>query len=185
MDPASPRPDHVPAIRPAPAHRDPRGGPDGPGADRRAPFPTSLPTGTHTPPRRPRPPPTLRRGVRRPCPRAPALPGRPHPARAPCRGRRPSPGTVPLAVVSADDGRIVHAGLAATGLDGLFRTVIAREHVTRLKPAPEAYRLAARRLGPDPGRCLAFEDTDDGIAADRTAGMPVDVRHPVWYPRRP
>ncbi|MFE7593742.1 HAD family hydrolase [Kitasatospora sp. NPDC057512] len=94
--------------------------------------------------------------------------------------------TVPLAVASANDGRVVRAGLAASGLDGLFRTVIAREHVARLKPAPDAYLLAAAELAVGPGRCLAFENTHEGVTAALAAGMPViDVRDHTWTAQRP
>ncbi|MEW1658661.1 HAD family phosphatase [Streptomyces sp. NPDC093707] len=89
--------------------------------------------------------------------------------------------SVPLAVASANDGQVVRASLTAVGLTDLFDTVIAREHVTRLKPAPEVYRLAAARLSVAPHRCLAFENTDQGIAAAHAAGVPViDVRHRAW-----
>lgn len=82
-----------------------------------------------------------------------------------------------VAVASANDGSIVRAGLAVAGLTEVITTVVAREDVTRLKPAPEAYLLAARRLGVRADRCLAYENTDDGVAAARAAGMDViDVR---------
>jgi HAD superfamily hydrolase (TIGR01509 family) len=90
-------------------------------------------------------------------------------------------GIVPLAVASANDGQVVRAGLAATGLGGLFEVVVAREHVSRLKPSPEAYLLAAEKLGVDPHRCLAFENTDEGITAASAAGVPVmDIRDEHW-----
>ncbi|WP_053675351.1 HAD family hydrolase [Streptomyces sp. WM4235] len=89
--------------------------------------------------------------------------------------------SVPLAVASANDGHVVRAGLTATGLADLFEIVVAREHVTRLKPAPDAYLQAAAQLAVPPHRCLAFENTDEGIAAALTAGMPViDVRPSNW-----
>jgi NAD(P)-dependent dehydrogenase (short-subunit alcohol dehydrogenase family) len=63
--------------------------------------------------------------------------------------------------------------------------IIAREDVPRLKPAPDAYLLAAGRLGLDPRQCLAYENTDAGIAAAVAAGMDVvDVRERVWSIRR-
>lgn len=95
-------------------------------------------------------------------------------------------GTVPMAVASANDGQVVRAGLAVAGLDDLFGIVVAREHVTRLKPAPDAYLLAAAELGTAPGNCLAFENTDEGITAALTAGLPViDIRDRTWTARQP
>ncbi|MFE1791962.1 HAD family hydrolase [Streptomyces sp. NPDC059525] len=86
----------------------------------------------------------------------------------------------PVAVASANDGAIVRAGLAAAGLSDVVAVVVAREDVTRLKPAPDAYEAAARLLSVPAARCLAYENTDEGVTAARTAGMHViDVRHPT------
>ncbi|MFD6891412.1 HAD family hydrolase [Streptomyces sp. NPDC059957] len=94
-------------------------------------------------------------------------------------------GTVPMGVASANDGQVVRAGLAAIGLDNLFQTVIGREHVARLKPAPDAYLLAAAELAVPPSQCLAFENTDEGITAALAAGLPViDVRNRTWTAQR-
>lgn len=71
----------------------------------------------------------------------------------------------------------MRAGLATAGLAEVTTTVVAREDVTRLKPVPEAYLLAARRLDVRADRCLAYENTEEGVAAARAAGMDViDVR---------
>jgi HAD superfamily hydrolase (TIGR01509 family) len=60
---------------------------------------------------------------------------------------------------------------------GWFDVVITGEDVVEGKPAPDAFRQAATGLGVPPERCLAFEDTDAGVAAARSAGMQVfDVR---------
>ncbi|KOU27418.1 hypothetical protein ADK53_37140 [Streptomyces sp. WM6373] len=89
--------------------------------------------------------------------------------------------TIPTAVASANDGQVVHAGLAAVGLADLFGVIVAREHVALLKPAPDAYLLAAEKLGTAPHHCLAFENTAEGIAAARAAGIPViDIRENIW-----
>ncbi|MFB6532279.1 HAD family hydrolase [Streptomyces sp. NPDC056399] len=88
---------------------------------------------------------------------------------------------LPVAVASANDGQVVRAGLAAAGLADLFDLVIAREHVTRLKPKPDAYLLAVTQLAIAPERCLVFENTDDGITAALTVGMSViDVGEDIW-----
>ncbi|MFD7030219.1 HAD family hydrolase [Streptomyces sp. NPDC059917] len=84
----------------------------------------------------------------------------------------------PVAVASANDGAIVRAGLAAAHLSGLVTVVVAREDVTRLKPAPDAFQAAARSLDVPAERCLVYENTDEGVAAARAAGMHVvDVRN--------
>ncbi|MFD3788742.1 HAD family hydrolase [Streptomyces cyaneofuscatus] len=95
-------------------------------------------------------------------------------------------GTVPIAVASANDGHVVRAGLGAIGLGDLFQIIVAREHVTHLKPAPDAYLLAAGELAVPPSRCLAFENTDEGITAALAADLPViDVREHTWTAQRP
>jgi len=45
--------------------------------------------------------------------------------------------------------------------------------VQRGKPAPDIYLAAARRLGVEPTRCLAFEDALAGVQSARAAGMHV------------
>ncbi|WP_059012546.1 HAD family hydrolase [Streptomyces specialis] len=81
------------------------------------------------------------------------------------------------AVASGGGGSVVRAGLAATGLVGLFDVVVTREDAPRGKPAPDLFLEAARRLAIPPIRCLVIEDADEGIDAARAAGMDVvDVR---------
>ncbi len=45
------------------------------------------------------------------------------------------------------------------------------DDVTRGKPNPDLFLLAARRLGADPRECIVVEDSDVGIEAARRAGM--------------
>lgn len=65
--------------------------------------------------------------------------------------------------------------LEALELAELFAVVVANgEHggPARLKPAPDGYLLAARRLGVEPAECLVIGDRDDADgAAARAAGM--------------
>ncbi|WP_381805685.1 HAD family hydrolase [Streptomyces niveus] len=92
----------------------------------------------------------------------------------------------PVAVASANDGRIVRAGLAVAGLAHLFPVIVAREDVAALKPAPDAYLTVAARLGLDPTSCLAYENTDEGISAAHAARMDViDIRTTPWTTHRP
>lgn len=51
--------------------------------------------------------------------------------------------------------------------------LIGGEDVTRGKPSPEGYLLAASHLGVDPTRCVVFEDTVRGVSAGRAAGAKV------------
>jgi HAD superfamily hydrolase (TIGR01509 family) len=92
--------------------------------------------------------------------------------------------TVPMAVASANDTQVVHAGLAALGLSQAFGAVVGRGDVLRHKPHPDAYLAAAAGLGVAAPRCLAFDNTDDGVASALAAGMDViDVR--TWTMLKP
>jgi beta-phosphoglucomutase-like phosphatase (HAD superfamily) len=54
-----------------------------------------------------------------------------------------------------------------------FRAVVAGDEVHDGKPHPEAYLTAADRLGVDPTRCVAIEDSPTGIASAEAAGCAV------------
>ncbi|MER5648443.1 HAD family phosphatase [Streptosporangium sp. NPDC002524] len=86
-------------------------------------------------------------------------------------------GRVPMAVASGGARQAVEETLRVTGLLPLFDTVVTRDDVRYGKPAPDVYLLAARRLGVAPHACVAYEDTDEGVASALAAGMTViDVR---------
>jgi sugar-phosphatase len=63
--------------------------------------------------------------------------------------------------------RLRHAGLPVPAV------LITADDVKRGKPDPEAYLLAAARLGVRPGACVVVEDAPAGISAARAAGMRV------------
>ncbi|MEU0726937.1 HAD-IA family hydrolase [Streptomyces sp. NPDC006140] len=73
------------------------------------------------------------------------------------------------AVVTSATRRLAEARLDAVGI--LPKTLVAADDITRGKPDPEPYLLAARTLGVDPARCVVFEDAPAGLAAGRAAGM--------------
>jgi beta-phosphoglucomutase len=61
--------------------------------------------------------------------------------------------------------------LGGLDLSRRFEVVVGTEEVTRGKPAPDLFLAAARRLGVEGARCLAFEDAVNGVRAARAAGM--------------
>jgi sugar-phosphatase len=73
------------------------------------------------------------------------------------------------AVVTSATRRLAEARLDAVGIR--TKTLITADEVTRGKPDPEPYLLAARRLGVDPADCVVFEDAPAGLTAGRAAGM--------------
>jgi HAD superfamily hydrolase (TIGR01509 family) len=56
---------------------------------------------------------------------------------------------------------------------GTFQTLVTGDQVERGKPDPEAYLSAAGRLGVDPARCVAIEDSPAGVASAEAAGCVV------------
>lgn len=82
---------------------------------------------------------------------------------------------VPLAVVSSSSHHWVDGWLAKLGLAGYFHTTVCRGDAPRIKPAPDLFVEAARRLGVVPAACLVIEDSHNGLTAARAAGMPAWV----------
>lgn len=80
-------------------------------------------------------------------------------------------GRVPLGLASSSPRSLVSAALAGAGLDGAFDESVCGDEVERPKPAPDIYQAVCRRLGAEPGRAVAFEDSPTGAAAARAAGM--------------
>jgi HAD superfamily hydrolase (TIGR01509 family) len=68
------------------------------------------------------------------------------------------------------------------GFDGAFAVTISSEEVARGKPAPDVYLEAARRLGIAPDRCVAIEDSANGLRAADAAGMAVVAVPNPHYP---
>jgi beta-phosphoglucomutase len=79
----------------------------------------------------------------------------------------------PVAVVSAALRDEIEPVLRAAGILELFSVVLSQDDVTRGKPDPQPYLLAAERLGVPPGELLVFEDTDVGVASAKAAGARV------------
>ncbi|MFF3248518.1 HAD family hydrolase [Streptomyces sp. NPDC002870] len=79
---------------------------------------------------------------------------------------------VPTALVSASHRRIIDRVLASLGPQH-FALSVAGDEVSRTKPHPDPYLLAARGLGAQPARCAVIEDTATGVAAAEAAGCRV------------
>ena len=59
------------------------------------------------------------------------------------------------------------------GIRDYFEVLISGDMVTRCKPDPEIFLMAASRLGLQPEECVVFEDSVSGVAAAKAAGMKV------------
>jgi HAD superfamily hydrolase (TIGR01509 family) len=86
-------------------------------------------------------------------------------------------GKMPMAVATGSTRASAMESLRTIGVLELFEVIISTEDVANPKPAPDAFLLAAQRIGVPAEQCLVFEDADAGLAAGRAAGMHVcDVR---------
>jgi beta-phosphoglucomutase len=63
--------------------------------------------------------------------------------------------------------------LKAIGLADAFDAVADGTHITRSKPDPEVFTLAAHCVGIPSGQCLVVEDAHAGVEAGLAAGMRV------------
>ncbi len=62
-----------------------------------------------------------------------------------------------------------------------FAAIVNGENVTRKKPDPEVYEKAVSDMAISPGAALAIEDSPDGVAAARGAGVPVMVARSSYF----
>jgi beta-phosphoglucomutase family hydrolase len=85
--------------------------------------------------------------------------------------RRARDGGRRMALVTSTPRANIDFVLEQVGLADTFDTIVAAEDVSRGKPDPEGFLLAAQRLGVAPQRCLVIEDAPGGIEAARRAGM--------------
>jgi HAD superfamily hydrolase (TIGR01509 family) len=91
-------------------------------------------------------------------------------------------GTFTLGVASSSNRPLIEAVLEGAGIAECFAVVVSSEEVPRGKPAPDVYLEAARRLGVEPARCAAVEDSSNGLRAAHAAGMRVLAFPNAHYP---
>jgi HAD superfamily hydrolase (TIGR01509 family) len=87
----------------------------------------------------------------------------------------------PLGLASSSPPRLIDAALSALGLTEAFRVTLSTELVPRGKPAPDVYLEVAARLGAVPDRCVAIEDSSNGVRSAAAAAMRV-LAGPRGYP---
>ncbi|NJC83081.1 HAD family hydrolase [Planosporangium mesophilum] len=76
------------------------------------------------------------------------------------------------ALVTATRRNLVEVALGTIGAHN-FDVVVCGDEVGRTKPDPEPYLTAAAKLGADPRRCVAVEDSPTGVASAHAAGCVV------------
>ena len=78
---------------------------------------------------------------------------------------------LPRAVATSSGHEAVEHHLGRLGVLDRFHAVIARGDYERGKPDPEPFLMAAKALGISAERCLALEDSANGVMAASGAGM--------------
>lgn len=77
-----------------------------------------------------------------------------------------------LAIVTSCSTALARVRLDAAGLPRP-EVIVSSDMVTRGKPDPECFQLAATQLGLEPRLCVALEDAPAGIQSAVAAGIPV------------
>jgi HAD superfamily hydrolase (TIGR01509 family) len=89
----------------------------------------------------------------------------------------------PLGLASSSNRELIDLVLELAGFADAFRVTVSSEEVPRGKPAPDVYLATARRLGVAPERCVAIEDSSNGLRSAAAAGMTViAVPNPHYAP---
>jgi beta-phosphoglucomutase-like phosphatase (HAD superfamily) len=91
-------------------------------------------------------------------------------------------------VTLSDDKRFaVYVPVGATSLTGVPRYPLCHcvatargEDVSRKKPDPAAYLQVLGLLGLEPGECVAFEDSRNGLLAAKAAGLTVVLTPSIY-----
>ena len=80
---------------------------------------------------------------------------------------------IPRAVASSSPRGVVESYLRGSGIASLVDCLVCGDEITRSKPDPEVFLLAAQALGASPERCLVLEDSLNGIRSGHAAGCTV------------
>ena len=80
---------------------------------------------------------------------------------------------IPMGLVTSSDDRKIEHAFNRLPVRQYFDTVVSADRITRGKPDPMCYLLAAQDLGVSPENCYVFEDSFNGIKSGNAAGMKV------------
>ncbi len=78
-----------------------------------------------------------------------------------------------LGLVTSSSAVKMQRALKKMELEEIFDTIVTADRITRGKPDPMGYLLAAYDLQSQPEECVVFEDSFSGIQAGTAAGMKV------------
>jgi HAD superfamily hydrolase (TIGR01509 family) len=78
---------------------------------------------------------------------------------------------IPIGLASSSPRTFIEAVLRKFNLLEHFDCIVSGEEVDKGKPAPDVYLEAAKLLETDAGQCVVIEDSKNGVAAAKAAGM--------------
>lgn len=78
-----------------------------------------------------------------------------------------------LGLVTSSSSAKMRVALKKMALEAVFDVVVTADEITRGKPDPMGYLLAAEKLHAAPAECIVFEDSFSGIQAGNAAGAKV------------
>lgn len=82
---------------------------------------------------------------------------------------------------STSNVEALFASLVGADWRSRFAAVICAEDAPVKKPDPQAYRLVLERLGISPHEAFAIEDSPNGLAAARAAGIRCGITRSVYF----
>lgn len=90
--------------------------------------------------------------------------------------------SIPIGIASSGELKYIHLILEKYGMMDIFDPIVMAADVGIGKPDPAVYLEAARLMGCTPAECVAYEDSKNGVAAAKAAGMTcIAIRHDWGY----
>jgi len=80
---------------------------------------------------------------------------------------------IPMGLVTSSDDRKIEYVFSQLPVQHYFNSIVSADRITKGKPDPMCYLLAAQDLGITPENCYVFEDSFNGIKSGNAAGMKV------------
>ena len=78
---------------------------------------------------------------------------------------------IPVGLVTSTSYQIVLEYLKSAGILDYFRVIVTGDMIEHSKPQPDIYLLACRKLGVEPSKTYAIEDSPNGLLAAYRAGL--------------
>lgn len=80
---------------------------------------------------------------------------------------------IPMAIATSTSSELLDFSMQQLKAKKFFNVIITAEDITKAKPDPQIYQIAAEKLGIEPADCLVFEDSFSGVKSAQDACMKV------------